>query len=282
MAAGSGDGSGDQPAREKRRYGAWVWVWLRPAIVLVALASALLVLMTQVDMDLALSRFNDWIQENMLVGAFAYGAAYVASFMAMVPSTPMELLGGYVFGFFVASLILTLAKPLAYVCTFQAGRLAGLGACGASLQRHAKLLDALGRVVENDPRARCQIVFFVCLSFLPAGVKTCGMAAIPAVTPSLLLGCSLLASLPYTAANAWLGSSARDLRDILGGPHEDQSPEQRYTKIAVMALGTVGLLCTVAALGCYGKRALSLYCRVTPRLPPTAVVVFGPELAREG
>merc|ERR1711920_47590 len=70
---------------------------------------------------------------------------------------------------------------------------------------------------------------------------------------ALLLVCSAVTSLPYTAANAWISSSAKDLQGLLDGSAEETSPR---LKIGVMVLGSAALFGCVAALGWYGRRAL--------------------------
>lgn len=236
-----------------------ICVWAKPlaliAVLILAFVGLQIIVAKLGGAKSVLHTFGEWIEKNRLIGDLAYVVVYIASFVAMVPSTPMELLGAYVFGFGHAFLILVASKPLAYIITFMIGRFVELDRCSASLQQHARLLAALEIGMAGDPRAKYQIVFLVCLSFLPAGVKTFGMAAISAVTPCLLLGCSFLASLPYTFANAWIGSSAKDLNGLLCGDAE-MSPEAAHLKIGMVAIGAVSLVLSLLAVGWYVNRFL--------------------------
>lgn len=196
-----------------------------------------------------------WMQTHPLLGIAAYGVGFVIWFMLMIPCTPLELLAGYAYGFWAAVAILTFVKPLAHVCTFLAARTVGFADQGMSLEKNSRTFRAVVTALQK-PEQAWRIVFLVQLAAVPAGPKDCCLAMVPVVTLPMFTTCALLAGIPFSLANSFLGSSADDLAKALRGEDSGESPEAKRIRLCIMVGGALALLACVTAIGIYTRNAL--------------------------
>mmetsp|Transcript_81528 Transcript_81528/g.181490 ORF Transcript_81528/g.181490 Transcript_81528/m.181490 type:complete len:273 (-) Transcript_81528:43-861(-) len=195
-----------------------------------------------------------WLVNHRVAGTFAYAIVFVTCFMLLVPSTILELVAGYAFGFWWALAVLTVVKPVAHVATFLVARHLGCLDLGAYLQEQSSLLRTVDLALQRPGQA-WRIVLLVQLSFLPAGAKDCGLAMLPGVELPVFAACAALGSLPCSLGNAFLGCSAGDLHAALAGGGRGAVGAQAARLSLALGIGAALVGC-LALLGCYARRAL--------------------------
>mmetsp|Transcript_27734 Transcript_27734/g.74091 ORF Transcript_27734/g.74091 Transcript_27734/m.74091 type:complete len:308 (+) Transcript_27734:62-985(+) len=179
------------------------------------------------DLTAWLSRCTSWMMSHKTAGPIVFVALFVVLFVALVPSTPVELLAGYMFGCWIGWAALVVAQPLAHSAAFLLARRAGLLSVGDALRGRVKVFEAVELAIKEDAAAAWKTVFLVCLAFLPGGPKVYALAAISSVPFHVLPPCALLACAPQSLVNAWLGSNMKDFKSIMEGQGAGSIQEQR-------------------------------------------------------
>mmetsp|Transcript_18600 Transcript_18600/g.51948 ORF Transcript_18600/g.51948 Transcript_18600/m.51948 type:complete len:264 (-) Transcript_18600:243-1034(-) len=208
------------------------------------------------DLTAWLSRCTSWMMSHKTAGPIVFVALFVVLFVALVPSTPVELLAGYMFGCWIGWAALVVAQPLAHSAAFLLARRAGLLSVGDALRGRVKVFEAVELAIKEDAAAAWKTVFLVCLAFLPGGPKVYALAAISSVPFHVLPPCALLACAPQSLVNAWLGSNMKDFKSIMEGQGAGSIQEQRL-RLGMLFVNVLAMLACMALLTLSGKRAMN-------------------------
>lgn len=218
------------------------------------------------DYEHVVEQSYQWLVQHPWLGALIYCPIYTISAALLMPGTPLELLAGFVFGFWGSFLILFFLKPITYVAIFVIAQQLGLRDMGIAVSEHSRTLKAVGAAL-SVPAQSWRILLLVLVSCLPMGAKTYGLAMVGSgVQLQTFSACAIVASVPWNLANSFLGSSAKDLIGLLQHEEQGDSPAVRNIRLAMMFGGASSLILCIAALAWYTKRSLDEL-REAPRSP---------------
>lgn len=182
----------------------------------------------------ALLDAHTWLIKHPISGFLTFSGVFVLWFMALVPSTALELLAGYVFGFWKGFLVLSIVKPIAHIATFLFARYVGLLDVGRAVRGHSQIFKAAGMAIADKTQTG-RVLFLVQVAYFPGGIKDVGLAMIPAVQLPLFAACAAAGSVPYSFLNSYIGSCAGNLKALLRG--EDTGTVGAQNAQLLLALG---------------------------------------------
>lgn len=211
-----------------------------------------------------LTGFLEWIQQLGAWGPVAVGAAFIPACLLFLPGSPLTLFGGFAFGG-------TLAGLVRVVAAVSAG--STLGASLAFLSGRYLARNWIERKVTVNPKFRA-----IDAAVGVQGFKIVLLTRLSPVFPFNLLNYAfgltgvsfrdyLLASwigmLPGTIMYVYLGSTTRQLADILAGRVEKTAGQQVLFYLGLAATVAVTLVITRTA-----RRALKAAVPSNAALPP--------------
>ena len=211
-----------------------------------------------------LARFGDWLRGRGALGMAIYLLAFALFLVACGPSTPFELVGGFVYPLWWALALNALAKWAGSVLCFLIARRCGsatrrllhggsaAAAAGAALPPILSSLDSL--LVTHEYRALMLSRF----AMLPFSVKNYGLGALPSVRLYPFAITCFFGDLPFTVAFAYAGHSVKSLVDVAEGRETAMGGRSSMAIMLISVLGTVGLplLLTRHAKGAMERAAL--------------------------
>ncbi len=157
-----------EPARGSRQTRFWL-------IAAVGLLAAGIVLTRAMPLDISLAWLRAWVDSRGTVGVFAFGAAYVALVLLLVPGAVLTLVAGALFGLTRGVVIVAIATSVADAVAFLTARYIGR--------------RAVERLTAKYPRARA-----VDLALARAGWR---IVALLRLNPAI----------PYSASNYLFGAT---------------------------------------------------------------------------
>jgi membrane protein YqaA with SNARE-associated domain len=262
--------SGDKSGGSRRRPAALILLGV------LALGSASFLLFKNLPMLDYLISASGWFETQGAAGAVLFVLGLMAWIVLFLPSTPVELLCAFTYGFWWSLPLNTLGKVCGGTSAFVLGRRLG----GARVQRRfagVRLLRALERAIargggagttggagggaaaggsgggagSTTPSSGRFVVLLIQCAFVPMWVKNYGLSVIRAVSAPLFAGTCFLAGFPFTVALGYVGSTARDLIGVLRGEGEVGAVQK-----IVMGVGGGALVLCVCLLTRYIRRAL--------------------------
>lgn len=149
-----------------------------------------------------------WRDAAPLTLALATSLMIATWIVFLLPSTPVELLAAYVFGFGRAFIIVYTGKVLGSLASFFIGQRCGRQTCSRRLT-NMKLLKAMERAVSRDPIRLC---FLVRASYIPIVLKNYGFGLLGVRWPAFIA--ALFVVEVYTTLEfVTLGTAARGIGD---------------------------------------------------------------------
>lgn len=249
-------------------------------LVVVAGSIALLTSMGNRTLKLLAS---GWLAEHEAVGALAMVPIEATWIVLGGPTTPVELLIGFVFGL-PGLLINVVGKFLGCVASFVLGRtvLRGVArnkfmyreapqdlaeqtaADGSRTPTHA-LFVAVEQLLAAGPR-QIKMLLLIQLAWVPIAFKNYGLALMPAVTLPKFAVTSLVGELPSSVALVAAGMSARNVKDVLDGHASMTLPQ-----VLAMALASASLVVLLLVVGLRLRSIMTQ--QPQPALPPERTVL---------
>ena len=156
------------------------------------------------------AHFGEWLRDKGSLGMLIYLLSFTLYLVVCGPSTPLELVGGFVYPLAWAVLLNGLAKLCGSVLCFLIARRFGAcarqlmsggsgAAAGGSLPPALKLIDSM--LVTHEFRALLLFRFAV----LPFSVENYGLGAMPSVSLYSFAVTCALGDFPFTVAFAYAG-----------------------------------------------------------------------------
>ncbi|MBX7072295.1 MAG: TVP38/TMEM64 family protein [Pirellulales bacterium] len=221
------------------------WPWRRMLIgaALLALLVALLVLPVQEPF----TRFLAWVRDLGPWGPVILSAAYIPACVLALPSWPLTVGAGFLFGVPVGVVAVSIGSTLGATIAFLLGRTLFRDAVAARVLSGPKFA-AIDRAVA---RSGLRIVFLMRLSpVFPYNVLNyaLGVTRIPA--SRYILG-SWLGMLPGTIMYVYLGTAAESLRELMSGEREDAT-----VKYVLLAVGLAATILVTLVLAQIARRAI--------------------------
>ena len=217
------------------------------ALALLALVIGAYALFTYLPMLDYLVAVSDWVHTRGAGGAVLFVSAMMLWIVLFMPSTPLELLCSFTYGFWWSLPLNTLGKVGGGTIAFLLGRHVGR----ARVQQRFARMRFLRAMEAAVARQGWCVVLLVQYAFVPMWVKNYGLSVMSAVSAPLFAATCFLAGFPFTVALGYVGSTARDLIGVLRG----EGSVGRVQKIMIIG-GLAALALCIGLIGRYVRRAL--------------------------
>jgi uncharacterized membrane protein YdjX (TVP38/TMEM64 family) len=190
-----------------------LWRRLLGAAIALGIIAAIVMLITGVGAFAGLEeRAMGWRAAAPLTLATCSSLMIAAWIVCMLPSTPIELMAAYIFGFGSAVAITYAGKVIGCLASFAIARSCGRRLCANKLSK-VKLLRAMEGALSREPVRLC---FLARASFIPIMLKNYGFGVLG--TPWYAFVPPLLLVEIYTCVElVTLASAARGIRGIGDG-----------------------------------------------------------------
>lgn len=203
-------------------------------IALAGLFLAMIVYRQAVRAQLLL--FLDWVDGIGPWGPVVYGAAYIVACVAFVPGLIPTLGAGFLFGWLVGSVTVSIASTIGATAAFGLGRTLGRGYIASKVAANPRF-RALDEAVGQNA---FQVVLLTRLSPLfPFNLLNYAFGVTTAPLGPYVLA-SWIGMLPATIVFVYTGSLLGSLTELLAG--------RREPSVARLALYGLGLFATVAVM----------------------------------
>ena len=236
----------EEPSAGRRRT-----FWLAAAV---ALLSAGVVLTRTMPLEPALAALRAWVDARGAIGVLAFGAAYVALALLLVPGAVLTLVAGALFGPARGVVIVAIASSVADAVAFLAARYVGR--------------RAVERLAARYPRARA-----VDLAVTHAGWRIIALLrlnpAIPYSASNYLFGATGVAFVPYLVTSG-IFTLPGIVTYVYLGYAGAEAVAGRARSPAEWALIVAGLAATVAGVVYIARLARRSLAEITRAAPPSA------------
>jgi len=192
-----------------------------------------------------LHHFLDWVHSQGTVGMIVYGAAYVVGTVLLVPGTLLTVGSGFLYGTVIGTLIVSPASVLGATIAFLFGRSFARDWIAKKISKYPKF-EAIDRAIAKNG---FKIVLLMRLNpvFVPFAILNYALGLSRVRLRDYILA-SWIGMLPATALYVYLGSSVRNISDLLQGklPSAGVWPELLFWGGLVAAGGLVYILTRIA------------------------------------
>jgi uncharacterized membrane protein YdjX (TVP38/TMEM64 family) len=210
--------------------------------------------------NLWLHHFIDWVRTRGPVGMIVYGAAYVVGTVLLVPGTLLTVGSGFLYGPIIGTLIVSPASVLGATIAFVLGRSFASDWIAKKVAKYPKF-ELIDRAIAKNG---FKIVLLMRLNpiFVPFAVLNYALGLSRVRLRDYILA-SWIGMLPATTLYVYLGSSVRNLSDLLQGKLASAGlwPQLLFWGGLVAAGGLVYILTRVA------RQALQAEMERTPAVP---------------
>jgi uncharacterized membrane protein YdjX (TVP38/TMEM64 family) len=216
------------------------WKW----IALGAAAVALLAAMRLLPLQEGLTSFERWIQGMGPVGMVLYAAVYVVAVVLFVPGLPLTLGAGFLFGFWRALVLVSIASTAAAALAFLIARYLARDAVERMAKKNPKFA-AIDRAIGKEG---WRVVALLRLSPLVPYSLSNYFYGLTSVRFGHYLATSWAAMLPATVLYVYLGAAGRTI-----GEKRPRSPWEW----ALLAVGLAATAAVTVILTRVAKRELA-------------------------
>uniref|UniRef100_A0A7S2WJI0 VTT domain-containing protein n=1 Tax=Rhizochromulina marina TaxID=1034831 RepID=A0A7S2WJI0_9STRA len=236
---------------EDRRAVSWRWrAALCPLAVVVALA-ALALLSRASAFTETLHSVLEWFQNHRALGAWLFLPFEAVWIIVLLPTTPIELACGFIFGWKLGFAIDFVGKLAGCLIAFTAARQCKTRSTWSTGDGNSgRLIQALDQVFVADPRRGTRLLLLLQLAFLPVALKNYGLA-LTSVPTWVFAWTTAVGEVPGTLALVYSGASASRLVDTLDGSHHLST-----LQIALLVVESSALLLVLAVVGYKVTRSL--------------------------
>jgi uncharacterized membrane protein YdjX (TVP38/TMEM64 family) len=199
-------------------------------------------------------RFAEWLQLQGRAGQVVYTLAFAAAIVLCGPSTPLELVGGFCYPFWIALLLNGLGKWAGSVLSFQIGRHFAaaarryLGGGGGAEPVGGRMLGLVNDMLRTHQTKALLLARF---AYAPMPLKNYGLGAFTTVSLRPFALTCVAGDLAATVMLAYAGQTVKSLVDVLEG--------REPLAASSAALAVASCLATIALtllLTRYARRAL--------------------------
>jgi uncharacterized membrane protein YdjX (TVP38/TMEM64 family) len=186
---------------------------------------------------------SDWLKSHGLKGQVAFVLCCDVWIVCLMPTTPLELMCAFTFGFWRGLVLNQIAKWTGSVASFLVGRTFASGLVRKHLLKDGSMQTmflALNDALATDS---FRTLMLIQLALMPIAVKNYGLSLAEVSFPLFALT-AFLGEMPTTVAVAWTGSSARDLVALF-----DREDGLSSAELAVLCCSTFFLIISVVLLG---------------------------------
>jgi len=231
-----------QEEPKKRGYGAWLL-----AAALCACITVVFMVDIPASLNHAATTAEDWEESYPVTTASIALAAYVAWILAFLPTTLPELALGFVFGAREGYLIDYTGKLIGSLCCYFLGRTVMRAWLHEQFSRKPTLRAVEAAVASRPYRT----AFLLRIAYIPFPLKNYGVAMM-GMAPLPFVSAMIIVELGDTYIPIAIGSTAKDLQDLLSGEY---TPEQEETVRLNLMLVGAELVVLALALTYVGRLA---------------------------
>jgi uncharacterized membrane protein YdjX (TVP38/TMEM64 family) len=218
----------------------------RTKILLLCLfVTAVILAATFFPVNLWLHRFLSWVRGRGPLGMIVYGFAYIVGTVFLVPGTLLTVGSGFLYGTIIGTLIVSPASVLGATIAFLLGRSFARDWIAKKVSKYPKF-EAIDRAIAKNG---FKIVLLMRLNpiFLPFAVLNYALGLSRVRLRDYILA-SWIGMLPATTLYVYLGSSVRNISDLLQGkvPSAGLWPQVLFWGGLVAAGGLVYILTRIA------------------------------------
>jgi uncharacterized membrane protein YdjX (TVP38/TMEM64 family) len=195
--------------------------------------------------NLWLHHFLDWVRSRGPVGMIVYGIAYVVGTVFLVPGTLLTVGSGFLYGTVIGTLIVSPASVLGATIAFLLGRSFARDWIAKKVSKYPKF-ELIDRAIAKNG---FKIVLLMRLNpvFVPFAMLNYALGLSRLKLRDYILA-SWIGMLPATTLYVYLGSSVRNISDLLQGklPSAGVWPQLLFWGGLVAAAGLVYILTRIA------------------------------------
>ena len=164
--------------------------------------------------NLWLHHFLEWVRGRGAVGMMVYGITYIVGTVLLVPGTLLTVGSGFLYGTIIGTLIVSPASVLGATIAFVLGRSFARNWVAKKVAKYPKFEIIDRAIAKND----FKIVLLMRLNpvFLPFAVLNYALGLSRVRLRDYILA-SWIGMLPATTLYVYLGSSVRNISDLLQG-----------------------------------------------------------------
>ncbi len=164
--------------------------------------------------NLWLHRFLDWVRGRGAVGMIVYGVAYIVGTVLLVPGTLLTVGSGFLYGTIIGTLIVSPASVLGATIAFLLGRSFARDWIAKKVSKYPKF-EVIDRAIAKNG---FKIVLLMRLNpiFVPFAILNYALGLSRVRLRDYILA-SWIGMLPATTLYVYLGSSVRNISDLLQG-----------------------------------------------------------------
>jgi uncharacterized membrane protein YdjX (TVP38/TMEM64 family) len=214
-------------------------------VLLCLFVIAVIIGATYFPLNLWLHHFLDWVRGRGPLGMIVYGFAYIVGTVLLVPGTLLTVGSGFLYGTIIGTLIVSPASVLGATIAFLLGRSFARDWIAKKVSKYPKF-DAIDRAIAKNG---FKIVLLMRLNpiFLPFAVLNYSLGLSRVRLRDYILA-SWIGMLPATTLYVYLGSSVRNISDLLQGklPSAGLWPQVLFWGGLVAAGGLVYILTRIA------------------------------------
>jgi len=219
-----------------------LFTWIRILFVLCILITLILVLALLPVADF-LVQLSGWVQAQGPIGPVLYTIFLVAWVIICLPTSAVELIAGFTFGFWVALLVSYIGKNIGCISAFLIGKSLGRNSVKKLLKRF-RILRTFDRVISKNAT---KMVFLIRLAYMPIALKNYGLSFF-AIKRRLFIISTLVCTVPETAVLAFFGSSADDILDLANGRYSGGT-----LGIVALAIGICFMIVVLVLIAYYTR-----------------------------
>jgi uncharacterized membrane protein YdjX (TVP38/TMEM64 family) len=210
--------------------------------------------------NLWLHHFLDWVPRRGAAGMIVYGASYIVGTVLLVPGTLLTVGSGFLYGTIIGTLIVSPASVLGATIAFLLGRSFARDWIAKKVSKYPKF-ELIDRAIAKNG---FKIVLLMRLNpvFVPFAVLNYALGLSRVRLRDYILA-SWIGMLPATTLYVYLGSSVRNISDLLQGklPSAGLWPQFLFWGGLIAAAGLVYILTRIA------RQALQAEMEPTPAVP---------------
>mmetsp|Transcript_13226 Transcript_13226/g.30945 ORF Transcript_13226/g.30945 Transcript_13226/m.30945 type:complete len:488 (+) Transcript_13226:80-1543(+) len=179
----------------------------------------------------------------------AFTALLTASTVCMLPSSPIEMAGGAIFGFNPGLLLCIVGKQVGNAIAFQLARSLSRDLVKKHVTPQSRLMQQAEKMANVAPWKTC---FCVRAAPVPLVIKNYGLAVL-GVPFTHAMAASLVCGPLYSVKNVWMGSTAISIAEVLNGQISGAAAQ---LAAGTAVAGTLGALLAFGALATLHSQAL--------------------------
>lgn len=199
-----------------------------------------------------------WIKQQGFIGYVYFDLFMIGWIVLCLPSTPIELVCGFLFGIYRSFILSITAKTLGSFFSFLIGKYLLHKFINKKISNSNKLLYVVSVALQESP---FRILLLVRLTALPLAVKNYGLSALE-ISNHIFLLSTFIGSIPYSLAWTYFGSISKDLFQILGFENKgeianDLERHDQIVKYSIEACGILAIVIFVLVMRHYSNKAFA-------------------------